>query len=245
MRFAFLEVQTLLKTTKLELIKMKYAFVLLGIALVFAVSANAQTMTSTAKSTSPSPNSTGSSSKMESAKKRGPVFRANKGQIKGVQAMLKTKGVYSGEATGSLDDATRTSIKNFQKDNGLKQTGTLNRATLEKMGIALTDPQKAIPASPGSYVDSGSKPSSGAAKSRGPIFRATKGQIMDAQKMLNTGGMYSGDATGKLDEPTRAGLKKYQDANGLKVTGTLNQVTLEKMGIALTDKQKETSAGRK
>ena len=38
------------------------------------------------------------------------------------------------------------------------------------------------------------------------------------------------------------GLKKYQDANGLKVTGTLNQATLEKMGIALTDKQKAAAS---
>ena len=50
--------------------------------------------------------------------------------------------------------------------------------------------------------------------------------------------MYAGDETGKLDDPTRDGLKKYQEANGLRATGTLNQQTLEKMGITLTDKQK-------
>ena len=44
--------------------------------------------------------------------------------------------------------------------------------------------------------------------------------------------------TGKLDAGTRAGLKKYQQAEGLKITGTLNKVTLEKMGIVLTDQQK-------
>mgnify|MGYP003580396704 CR=1 FL=1 len=51
--------------------------------------------------------------------------------------------------------------------------------------------------------------------------------------------MYAGEETGKLDDATREALKKYQEANGLKVTGTLNQATLEKMGIALTDRQKE------
>ena len=56
--------------------------------------------------------------------------------------------------------------------------------------------------------------------------------------------MYSGEQTGKLDDATRAGLKKYQEANGLKVTGTLNSVTLEKMGIALTEKQKTDAAGQ-
>ena len=75
-------------------------------------------------------------------------------------------------------------------------------------------------------------------KPRAPIFRATKDQIMKAQTMLKEGGMYAGEATGKLDPDTRAALKKYQAAESLKVTGTLNKVTLEKMGIVLTDKQK-------
>ena len=50
--------------------------------------------------------------------------------------------------------------------------------------------------------------------------------------------MYAGEQSGKLDDSTRDGLKKYQESNKLKVTGTLNAVTLEKMGIALTDAQK-------
>jgi peptidoglycan hydrolase-like protein with peptidoglycan-binding domain len=75
-------------------------------------------------------------------------------------------------------------------------------------------------------------------KKRGPIFRANKDQIKEAQAMLKTRGFYAGEQTGKLDADTRAGLKKYQAAESLKVTGTLNKVTLEKMGIALTDKQK-------
>src|SRR5437763_1694386 len=76
------------------------------------------------------------------------------------------------------------------------------------------------------------------AKKRGPIFRASKDQITQAQNLLKQRGFYSGDADGKLNPDTRAGLKKYQAAEGLKVTGTLNAVTLEKMSITLTDKQK-------
>ncbi|HVQ36484.1 MAG TPA: peptidoglycan-binding domain-containing protein [Pyrinomonadaceae bacterium] len=76
------------------------------------------------------------------------------------------------------------------------------------------------------------------AKKRGPVFRANKDQIKQAQAILKTRGFYAGEETGKLDDDTRAGLKKYQAAEGLKVTGTLNKVTLEKMAITLTDKQK-------
>jgi hypothetical protein len=75
-------------------------------------------------------------------------------------------------------------------------------------------------------------------KPRKPIFRASKDQIQQAQKILKDRGFYTGDQTGKLDDDTRAGLKKYQTAENLKVTGTLNKVTLEKMSIVLTDKQR-------
>ena len=73
---------------------------------------------------------------------------------------------------------------------------------------------------------------------RGPVFRATKGQINQAQAILKERGFYAGAQLGKLDDATRDGLRKYQQAEGLKVTGTLNKLTLEKMNIPLTDKQK-------
>ena len=73
---------------------------------------------------------------------------------------------------------------------------------------------------------------------RGPVFRATKEQINQAQALLKSRGLYAGEQIGKLDDATREGLRKYQQAEGLKVTGTLNKLTLEKMNIALTDKQK-------
>ena len=73
---------------------------------------------------------------------------------------------------------------------------------------------------------------------RGPVFRATKDQINHAQAILKERGFYAGEQLGKLDDATREGLRKYQQAEGLKVTGTLNKITLEKMNINLTEKQK-------
>lgn len=75
-------------------------------------------------------------------------------------------------------------------------------------------------------------------KKRPPVFRATKDQIKQAQAILKQRAFYAGEETGKLDPDTRAGLKKYQETEGLKVTGTLNKITLVKMNITLTDKQK-------
>jgi peptidoglycan hydrolase-like protein with peptidoglycan-binding domain len=89
-------------------------------------------------------NSSSSSTQNTNAPKRGPIFRANKEQVKQAQMMLKQKGFYAGEQTGKLDDETRAGLKKYQAAENIKVTGTLNRATLEKMGIALTDKQKAM-----------------------------------------------------------------------------------------------------
>ena len=209
---------------------MKSLHIVLFVSLLSATAAYAQAQTPT-MANGDERSSSGSKSK------RGPVFRANKDQVIAAQTMLRSKGAFGGEATGKLDAATRDSIKSYQKDNGLRATGTLNRATLEKMGIELTEKQKSAPVSANSYASSKSK-SSGSSRPRGPLFRATKEQIIEAQKLLRNGGLYSGEETGKLDDTTREGLRKYQESKGLKATGTLNQSTLEKMGIALTDKQK-------
>jgi Putative peptidoglycan-binding domain-containing protein len=184
------------------------------------------------------------------AKPKRVVFRATKAQVIEAQTKMKAAGQYAGEADGKMNADFRASVKTYQSSNGLRKSGSLNRATLEKMGIALSDAQKEIPIPESSYA----KPTEEKPKSekttnatsekpkRGPVFRATKDQINEAQRKLKAGNMYVGEETGSLDDATREGLKKYQEANGLKVTGTLNQVTLEKMGIELTDKQKENAA---
>lgn len=172
-----------------------------------------------------------------SVKPRGVVFRPTKDQIAQAQGLLKGRGFYTGDAGGKYNPETRAAIKTFQKSNGLKATGTLNRATLEKLGIELTETQEAIPVSPDSFARPASSTSSGE-KPKRTIFRATKDQIIEAQRTLKKAGMYHGEETGKLDDATRDGLRKYQEAKGIKITGTLNQITLEKMGIELTEKQK-------
>ena len=64
------------------------------------------------------------------------------------------------------------------------------------------------------------------------IFRASKVQIEQAQKMLNLA------VSGRLGPETRSALRQYQEKEGLRVTGTLNVTTLDRLGIALSDGQK-------
>jgi peptidoglycan hydrolase-like protein with peptidoglycan-binding domain len=201
--------------------------------------------------------STDTSSKTTTEKpKRGPVFSPTKAQILEAQTILKGKGLYNGEASGKYNDETRAAIRVVQNQEAIRETGTLNRITLERLGIKLTEKQMLIPVTEISMTPGGAKPTKEKKEKadktktdrigdntdkpkRGPIFKANKDQISAAQRILKNSAMYDGPETGKMDKPTRDALKKYQEANGLKATGGLNKDTLVKMGIELTDRQKD------
>ena len=200
---------------------MKRVIYVMFVCVLFAVATEAQTV----PSSSPTPGAT------TEAKPKRKNFRANKEQIMQAQKMLKVA------ESGKMDVETKTAVKTYQGENGLTKKGSLNRATLEKMNIVLTDAQKEISISDGSYA--AAKSDSTTAKKRAPVFRASKEQIMETQRKLKAATLYSGGETGKLDDATREGIKKFQTANGVKMTGTLNRETLVKMNIMLTDKQKE------
>jgi peptidoglycan hydrolase-like protein with peptidoglycan-binding domain len=106
-------------------------------------------------------------------------------------------------------------------------------------------PAFALAQKPSAQQPAVTNPNGALKKKRGAVFRANKEQVTQAQTLLRQRGFYVGEATGKLDDVTRAGLRKYQEAEGLKVTGTLNAATLEKMGIPLTERQKAIVAAPK
>lgn len=189
----------------------KKLLLLIGVSILFAGAAFAQgdsTKSGTAATTAAS----------ESKPAR---FTPNKDQIMQGQKFLKEGKIYTGEATGVYNDDTRAAIRKYQKDNSLTISGNFNRATLEKMNIALTDKQKGIATTTSSGSSSKAKttsdgPSTTAssdAPKRPAPFRANAAQIKAAQKTLRDGKMYTGEETGKLDDTTRDGL-----AMGLRST---------------------------
>ena len=114
------------------------------------------------------------------------------------------------------------------------------------MKIVLTDKQNGIDSTSGplSSTSKTTPPSTASTTStanspkKPAPFQASKDQIMALQKILKDAKMYSGEANGERSDELKEAVKKYQEANGLKVTGGINAATLEKTGIALTDAQK-------
>jgi hypothetical protein len=70
----------------------------------------------------------------------GPIYAYNNlppdQVIANVQAALQEQGYYHGEVDGLLGPLTRDAIANYQRDHGLYTTSTIDRPTLESLGMA-------------------------------------------------------------------------------------------------------------
>ncbi len=225
-----------------RIVTMRKILLLISVSLFFAAAVFAQGMSTSATSTTAA---------AVDAPARAPSFTPTKDQIMQGQKLLKEKKLYTGEATGVYGES-RPAIKAYQKENGLEQTGRFDKASLEKMKIVLTDKQNGIDSTSGplSSTSKTTPPSTASTTStanspkKPAPFQASKDQIMALQKILKDAKMYSGEANGERSDELKEAVKKYQEANGLKVTGGINAATLEKTGIALTDAQKANVAAQ-
>ena len=70
----------------------------------------------------------------------GPIYAYNNlppdQVIANVQAALQQQGYYRGEVDGLLGPLTREAVANYQRDHGLYTTSTIDRPTLESLGMA-------------------------------------------------------------------------------------------------------------
>jgi peptidoglycan hydrolase-like protein with peptidoglycan-binding domain len=71
--------------------------------------------------------------------------------------------------------------------------------------------------------------STGAKQSRGERWAAQ--DVKKAQEALRNKGHNPGSMDGVIGPQTRQAIRAFQNANGLKVTGTLDSETTEKLGI--------------
>jgi peptidoglycan hydrolase-like protein with peptidoglycan-binding domain len=55
--------------------------------------------------------------------------------------------------------------------------------------------------------------------------------VREVQETLKANGQDPGAVDGIMGEKTRAALKAFQDANGLRATGRVNKQTAEKLGL--------------
>jgi lipid-binding SYLF domain-containing protein len=143
----------------------------------------------------------------------------SKDEIRNAQQALKDKGLYTGPVDGTMNADTQKALREFQQNNNLKVTGTLNHRTMNTLGLTTSTPKK----------EKGHRQTSG----------LSKDNVRGAQMALKNDGFDPGPIDGVLGPRTMTALRNYQSHYGLEVTGTLTAETRKQlMGTASASRNK-------
>ena len=128
--------------------------------------------------------------------------------VKKVQKRLRSLGYYSSKLDGKYNSSTQVAVKLFQTANSLSVTGVADSATRTVLNSdnAVTRAK---------YDE---------ANYLAPLKYGSKGtQVTQLQKKLADQGYYWSDTTGVFDTQTKYSVKFFQEANGLKVNGSVTR----------------------
>jgi murein DD-endopeptidase MepM/ murein hydrolase activator NlpD len=154
-----------------------------------------------------------------------------------VQKALIAKGVkVAGGADGIFGSSVTRAIRTFQKNSGLKQTGTLNETTAIALGlvapkaapapvqVATATVAAAAPAAPvaAGQIPAGNLPTRG---QRGDNVRVVQNALINAGITVN------GGADGIFGGGTAVAIAEFQNRNSLTATGKLDYATAIKLGV--------------
>ena len=119
-----------------------------------------------------------------------------------------------GGADGIFGSATTSTLKVFQKVNGLPRTGVLSKVGAKYLGL-------------------GSKPSGIKTTVGYPVFGESGSRVVALQKALMAARIsVPGGADGVFGGSTAGAVMQFQRRNGLAVTGKVDHVTASKLGLA-------------
>jgi peptidoglycan hydrolase-like protein with peptidoglycan-binding domain len=120
----------------------------------------------------------GKSGAMKSSRKA--AGGARQEQVKAAQQALKDKGHDPGPIDGRMGPKTQTALREFQKAEGMKETGRLDQETMAKLGV------------PGSAAGASSETPSAASPSTGSSSGASGSSSAPSSSGSSSGGSSTG-----------------------------------------------------
>lgn len=144
--------------------------------------------------------------------------------VEEIQVVLNSLGYETGNAEGRMGQKTREAIKEFQESIGLKNTGYVDKNTLEQIEeIRRSSAERQLRES--YRVDVRSPYSEN--KISGSAFTPA---IKDIQTALKKSGFDPGAVDGKMGPRTRQAIKEFQRTKGLVPDGKVGPKTWAELG---------------
>ena len=141
--------------------------------------------------------------------------------VRAMQRALRDLGYYQGQADGVFGEGTRAAVTAFQTANGLAASGEADRAMLLLLHEGQTLTWQDFLA--GKLCQRGD---SGAG-------------VRSLQRRLKQMGYFDGECTDAFGDSTQRAVERFQEQNGLEVTGAADEATCRLLysgsGVSLTD----------
>ena len=139
-----------------------------------------------------------------------------------MQRALRDLGYYQGQADGVFGEGTRAAVTAFQTANGLAASGEADRAMLLLLHEGQTLTWQDFLA--GKLCQRGDFPGAG---------------VRSLQRRLKQMGYFDGECTDAFGDSTQRAVERFQEQNGLEVTGAADEATCRLLysgsGVSLTD----------
>lgn len=133
------------------------------------------------------------------------------------QRLLIARGYMAGSADGIYGRQMEQAVKRFQKEQGLPESGVVDRRTLQVLIRSRNTSKEGKPHS-----------SSYQSMNKEPLRKGAKGDgVKHVQELLMKTGYLSGQADGSYGEYTEYAVQIFQDHAGLPVTGRVDDATLK------------------
>jgi peptidoglycan hydrolase-like protein with peptidoglycan-binding domain len=164
-------------------------------------------------------------------------------RVEEIQQILKDAELEPGPVDGVMGAQTRSAIRKFQKEKGLKQTGKIDSVTylaLNRKKEVAKEPSKTELEKDSFVSVSGQNQEINVIaeekKSRADVqdeimsYRLKpKGRIRQIQTALRKAGFYKGEIDGKEGPQTTRAIKAFQKAKGLNPDGVVGSKTWEEL----------------
>jgi peptidoglycan hydrolase-like protein with peptidoglycan-binding domain len=142
--------------------------------------------------------------------------------IRGAQKQLRADGFYHGKIDGVRNPQFQAAVRSFQRHNNLAVTGRLDRVTMRHLGVRAS----------ARMSQAARSASRSMAYTSGGFGTPTNANIEQAQRILQTKGLYMGQVDGIWNPQIASAIRRYQMQNHLTSNGQLDQATLDSLGVS-------------
>lgn len=148
-------------------------------------------------------------------------------KVKEIQTILKAGGFYEGQPDGILGDGTRKAIRQFQRKSRIKQSGLVDRQTIDAI-----NKWKEVQSQSANDLQLRNEALKGISTGSAFEFVWSKdkaGKIKQVQTALVKAGYFKGKVDGRNGPRTRRALKAFQKAQGLAADGVAGEKTMKQL----------------